>query len=175
MNPATTSDALRQLFRNAMANLPAAVNIVTTAGPAGRCGITATAVCSVSDTPPTLLFCINRNSTTVKTFEENRNICINVLPAECDELAKHFAGMSGLCMEDRFKEADWIIDGAAVPRLASALVSLGGHIVDVAQVGTHAVLFARIDDIAIRGDADALVYFDRSFRRVARQAEAAAA
>ena len=34
----------RLRFRDAMASLSAAVNIVTTDGPAGRCGITATAV-----------------------------------------------------------------------------------------------------------------------------------
>jgi len=33
------------------------------------------------------------------------------------------------------------------------------------------VIFAEIDDIAIRGDADALVYFDRSFRRLSRALE----
>ena len=169
MNRTPPSDALRLRFRDAMANLPAAVNIVTTAGPAGCCGITATAVCSVSDSPPTLLFCINRNSTTVNAFEQNRSICINVLPAECDELAKHFAGMSGLCMEDRFKAGDWVIDDGAVPRLGTALVSLSGRKVDITQVGSHAVMFAEIDDIAIRSDADALVYFDRSFRRISRE------
>ena len=167
----TGADALRLRFREAMANLPAAVNIVTTAGPAGRCGITATAVCSVSDTPPTLLFCINRNSTTLPAFEQNRQLCINVLPAECDELARHFAGMSGLSMEERFQAANWSADGGAAPRLEQALVSLLGRVVEVTQVGTHAIIFAQIDDIAIRQQADALVYFDRTFRRVTRQAE----
>lgn len=37
-------DEQRLRFRDAMASLAAAVNIVTTAGHAGRCGITATAV-----------------------------------------------------------------------------------------------------------------------------------
>ncbi|SFV11432.1 flavin reductase [Pseudoduganella namucuonensis] len=173
------TNALRQRFRDAMANLPAAVNIVTTAGPAGRCGITATAVCSVSDTPPTLLFCVNRNSSTVSAFEQNQRLCINVLPGECDELAKHFAGMSGLSMEQRFGEASWLEDGGAdgdgLPRLAPALVRLAGRIVEVTRVGTHAVIFAEIDDIAIRGDADALVYFDRTFRRISRSVECGAA
>jgi flavin reductase (NADH) len=174
MTATTDTDTLRLLFREAMANLPAAVNIVTTAGSAGRCGITATAVCSVSDTPPTLLFCLNRNSTTLPAFEENRRICVNVLPGECDELAKHFAGMSGLTMEERFAAADWIDDDGPVPRLQPALVSLSGRVVDIAQVGTHAVMFAQIDDIVIRRQADALVYFDRTFRRVARQLDHAA-
>ena len=171
MDTTPPNDALRLRFRNAMANLPAAVNVVTTAGPAGRCGITATAVCSVSDTPPTLLFCLNRNSTTLPAFAQNRRLCVNVLPAEHDELAKHFAGMSGLSMEERFAAADWIADAAPAPRLRGALVSLLGRVVDMTEVGTHAVIYAQVDDILIREDADALVYFDRTFRRVLRQAD----
>ena len=47
-------------FREAMSRLGAAVHVVTTAGPAGRAGVTATAVVSVSDQPATLLVCLNR-------------------------------------------------------------------------------------------------------------------
>ena len=42
-------------FREAMSRLGAAVHVVTTAGPAGIAGFTATAVVSVSDQPATLL------------------------------------------------------------------------------------------------------------------------
>lgn len=42
----------KQDFRDAMARLGSAVNIITTDGPAGRAGFTASAVCSVTDTPP---------------------------------------------------------------------------------------------------------------------------
>ncbi len=52
----------RDEFRDAMARLGAAVNVVTSAGPAGRGGFTASAVCSVTDDPPSLLVCLNRSS-----------------------------------------------------------------------------------------------------------------
>lgn len=41
----------QQTFRDAMSCMGAAVNIITTDGPAGRAGFTASAVCSVTDTP----------------------------------------------------------------------------------------------------------------------------
>ena len=40
-------------FRQGMSNLGAAVNVITTDGAAGQAGFTASAVCSVTDTPPT--------------------------------------------------------------------------------------------------------------------------
>lgn len=52
----------KQSFRDAMAHVGAAVNIITTDGPAGRAGFTASAVCSVTDAPPTLLVCLNRSA-----------------------------------------------------------------------------------------------------------------
>lgn len=52
----------KQSFRDAMAQVGAAVNIITTDGPAGRAGFTASAVCSVTDEPPTLLVCLNRSA-----------------------------------------------------------------------------------------------------------------
>ncbi len=49
-----TSDS----FREAMSYMAAAVNIVTSDGPGGIAGFTASSVCSVSLDPPTLLVCL---------------------------------------------------------------------------------------------------------------------
>ena len=60
--PAAVRTVEPAAFREAMCRLGAAVHVVTTAGPGGKTGATATAVCSVSDAPPTLLMCLNRRS-----------------------------------------------------------------------------------------------------------------
>ncbi len=66
-------------FRDAMARVCAPVNIVTTDGPSGRGGFTATAMCSVSDDPPSLLVCMNERSAQTGLFLTNRRFCVNVL------------------------------------------------------------------------------------------------
>jgi len=163
-----TSDISKQLFRDAMASLPAAVNIITTAGPHGRCGITASAVCSVTDSPPTMLVCINQTSYVHDTLFQNRNICINVLAAEYQDLARTFAGMTGDSMDERFGHCAWGIGISSVPVLSDAIANLEGSIVDVKTVGSHSVMFVRIDHISMREDGDGLVYFGRQFHRLAR-------
>jgi Conserved protein/domain typically associated with flavoprotein oxygenases, DIM6/NTAB family len=65
-------------FRNAMALLGGAVSVITTDGPAGRFGFTASAVCSVTDSPPTLLVCMNRSSYSNEQFKANGALCVNV-------------------------------------------------------------------------------------------------
>jgi flavin reductase len=70
---------LQTEFRNAMAQLGSAVSVITTDGPAGKFGFTASAVCSVTDQPPTLLVCMNRNSWAHAHFKQNGVLCVNVL------------------------------------------------------------------------------------------------
>src|ERR1700744_4522110 len=59
---AAMGDALESDFRKAMRTLASAVSIVSTTSDNRRFGMTATAVCSLSMAPPTLLVCINQSS-----------------------------------------------------------------------------------------------------------------
>lgn len=90
----------QQTFRDAMSCMGAAVNIITTDGPAGRAGFTASAVCSVTDTPPTLLVCLNRGASVWPVFNENRTLCVNTLSAGQEPLSNLFGGKTP--MEHRF-------------------------------------------------------------------------
>ncbi len=155
-------------FREAMAHLGAAVSVITSFGPAGRCGITATAVCSVTDTPPTLLVCINRNSALNAVIKANARLCVNVLASEHEEVARHFAGITQVTMEQRFGLHDWQLHDAAQPRLADALASLEGRVSQVQEVGTHSVMLVELEDIQVRGSGDGLVYFSRAFHPLVR-------
>ena len=168
-----TSDETRRDFRNAMACLPAAVNIITTDGPHGRCGITASAVCSVTDSPPTMLVCINQASYVHDVLRQNGIVCINVLTAECQDLARSFAGMTGCSMDERFDHCAWETGCSSVPVLSDAIANLKGSIVDIKTVGSHSVMFVRIDHVSLREDGDGLIYFGRQFHRLARPEAAA--
>jgi flavin reductase (NADH) len=55
-----------------------------------------------------------------------------------------------------------------VPVLANAIARLEGRIVDSKAVGSHSVLFVRINHISMREDGDGLIYFGRQFHRLER-------
>ncbi|HIY86869.1 MAG TPA: 4-hydroxyphenylacetate 3-monooxygenase, reductase component [Candidatus Yaniella excrementavium] len=152
-------------FRQAMAHLAAAVNIVTTEGPHGKLGITVTAVCSVTDSPPTVLVCVNQRSAAHDIFQKNGNVAINVLAGEQSELAQHFAGATRVPMEERFSWDIWDTDAQA-PTLRDARVALVGRISDTYSRGTHTVMFVEIDSIRTRNEAEALIYDSRDFHKV---------
>ncbi|HEV2502256.1 MAG TPA: flavin reductase [Mesorhizobium sp.] len=149
-------------FRDAMARVCAPVNIVTTDGPAGRGGFTATAMCSVSDDPPTLLICMNERSAQTGMFLDNRRFCVNVLTQAHMHLASKFAGAIR-DMAERYQAASWQTMPSGMPALLDAIVSFDCEIGDVNKVGTHNVMFGRVIDIRHGSGEAALLYVDRNY------------
>ena len=52
-------------FREAMGRTASGVTVVTSDGAAGRVGVTVSSLCSLSMDPPSVLFCIHRDSRTL--------------------------------------------------------------------------------------------------------------
>jgi flavin reductase len=155
----------KSTFRDAMAGLGAAVNIITSDGAAGLAGCTASAVCGVTDEPPTLLVCINRSSRNNAAFRENDKLCVNVLSAEQQALAAHFS-TSALPVGERFAAAQWDSLATGAPVLRDALASLDCEIESVTEVGTHTVFFCAVKAARTQASGDALIYFGRQYHRV---------
>src|SRR5437667_9992299 len=153
-------------FREAMSRLGAAVHVITTAGPGGKTGATATAVCSVSDAPPTLLMCLNRRSQTNPIVIENGVFCINTLGAGGTEIANIFAGRTGVQGTDRFKTGEWTVLTTGSPVLASAVIAFDCRIVEVRSVASHNVFFGAVETVRLGAAGPALVYHERAYKRV---------
>lgn len=149
-------------FRAAMARLGAAVNILVTDGPAGRHGMTASAVCSVSDSPASLLVCINRSARMHDVLVENGQLSVNVLCDGQQSLSGAFANKA-MAMDDRFAAAQWTLLEGEVPALDGALASFGCRIASVVEMGSHSVFLCEVRDIILGGEAAGLVYFDRHY------------
>ena len=157
-------------FRSAMARLGAAVNIVTTDGPAGRRGLTASAVCSVTDSPPTVLICVNRQSDSNAAFKANGLLCVNILASRHQTLSARFAGRAESA-EARFgTDHRWIRLATGAPALEDATAAVDCRITQIAEIGTHSVFFAEVVAIRLGEIPEGLIYFGRDFHRVAQVA-----
>lgn len=97
----------KQLFKDAMRHLTATVNVVTTKGEAGVNGITATAVTSLSDTPPSLLISVNKKSDFHQQVVKNKKFSVHILQEEMAEISNCFAGYKGLHGEEKFTVGHW--------------------------------------------------------------------
>ncbi|WP_437351344.1 flavin reductase [Neorhizobium petrolearium] len=148
-------------FRNGMSRLGAAVNIVTTRAPEGPFGFTASAVCSVSDTPATLLACINRQSSCFPAFQAARFFCVNTLACGHEALSNLFGGKTP--MPERFLSGRWLQGKTGAPVLEDALVSFECELAHAFDEGTHRVLFGRVVDIRRSDREAALLYCSRRY------------
>jgi flavin reductase len=155
----------KQEFRDAMARLGAAVCIITSDGEAGQTGCTATAVCSVTDDPPTLLICLNRSSRNNVAFRANGTLCVNVLAANQEDLARRFSDPN-LSAGQRFASGAWNEGDNGCPALQGAAATIECRITDISEVGTHSVFFCEVSAAHTRAESDALIYFGRSFHRL---------
>ena len=151
----------REVFRQGMSQLAAAVNVITTDGHAGKAGFTASAVCSVSDNPPTLLVCLNRSASVFEAFKENQVLCVNTLNHTQQHLSNLFGGKTP--MQTRFAEGSWTTLYTQAPVLNDALVSFDCTVEQSVSVGSHDVLICQVKAIRQQSEQKALVYFNRSY------------
>ncbi|MEM9062822.1 MAG: LysR substrate-binding domain-containing protein [Pseudomonadota bacterium] len=169
MTAASDSD-LRARFLAAMSHCAATVNVVTTDGPAGRAGVTVSAMSSVSaDTPkPTLLACVHRNSSSAPAIVENGVFCVNVLREDQSYISDAFAGRFREQLPDKFDAATWAVQATGAPRVVDPLVAFDCRVVSSDLVGTHHVFFGEVEDIFIAGHGSPLIYANRAYGAASR-------
>ena len=153
----------QESFRSAMRHLAAHVCLITTVSSNGvRSGLTATAVCSVSPDPPTLLCCVNRQIAPFAAIRESGVFAVNVLGVYDRELAERFAGV--IQGESRFETGVWTTQITGAPLLESALATFDCRLTRLEEVATHGILFGEI--LAVRSHAtktEALLYGHATF------------
>jgi flavin reductase len=151
----------RDEFRTAMARIATAVHVITTAGPGGRAGFTASAVCSVTDIPPTLLVCLNRSASVYDAFQENKMLCVNSLSRSQESLANLFGGRTP--MPERFAAASWSRLATGSPVLEGALAAFDCRVTSTFDIGTHTVFFCQVERILRDDQVKGLIYFERRY------------
>jgi flavin reductase (DIM6/NTAB) family NADH-FMN oxidoreductase RutF len=149
-----------------MSRVAGAVHLVATDGPAGRGGLTASAVSSVTDAPPTLLACINATSRSARLIRENGVFSVNTLAARHEPIAKRFA-QSAVGMEERFALGEWQTGPAGLPWLSGALASFALDVVDLRQVGSHMVVIGTVRAASSGAIEPPLVYHRRGYHTLA--------
>ncbi len=155
------------LFRDAMRRFPGVVTVVTTQDGEARRGITATAVCSVTADPPSLLVCLNKRTGTCAAVAKTGHFNVNLLGQEAEDLALRFGGAGGVTGEDKFAQGDWRRDDKGLPYLADALMSLSLDVTERTEAGSHVVYIGSIRSVRF-GEGEPLLYEQSAFRALAR-------
>jgi len=150
-------------FREALSKAITPVTILATDGPSGRAGVTCSAVCSVCDTPPTVLVCVNRSSFANGVIKANGILTVNWLSADQSELSQLFAGVGALPMPERFAKSQWGTMTSGAPYCKEAMMTLDCRVADAIEVGTHSLIFARVIATTKADERHPLAYYQRAY------------
>ncbi|WP_417689918.1 flavin reductase [Roseibium sp.] len=155
-------------FREAMSRIATAVHVLTTDGSGGRMGATVSAVCSVTDEPPTVLVCVNRSSRVHAAILENRVFCINTLDDDHRDTSDAFAGRGNMAMDDRFARTAWTPLATGSPALDEARLSIDCEVHNITEVGTHSVIIGTVADIRMNEPGNSLLYVRRGYQSLGK-------
>jgi flavin reductase (DIM6/NTAB) family NADH-FMN oxidoreductase RutF len=152
-------------FKAGMRTLAGAVNVITTAHAGHRYGMTATAVCSATAEPPTVLVCINKLAATHGAVAKAGAFCVNVLRAEDWEISTTFSGaQSG---EARFKSGNWTRLATGSPVLIDSLVSFDCRVVKKVSHGTHTIFLGQVEQMLFGQKGKPLLYSEGQYAKLA--------
>lgn len=143
-------------FRGSLGRFATGVAIVTFDGTTKRHGITVNSFTSVSMDPPLVLVSIARDT---KAHDElaDRPFTVNILGAEQQALALHFAGRPG--PEPLF------VEGETAPRLARVLAYFSCTPWAAYDGGDHTLYLGEVRDFDYR-TGDALAFANSSFTTI---------
>jgi flavin reductase (NADH) len=145
-----------------MSAFPSGVTIISTLDAQGQPrGLTCTATCSLSASPPLLLVCVDRQSNTLPAVRHSRRFVVNYLLAGRGELSNRFAGRQ----PDRWAHVSWRSTPSGMPWLnQDSLAYAECAVVDEVVGGDHVIVIGRVE----RGQPPApgtqpLIYFRRTY------------
>jgi flavin reductase (DIM6/NTAB) family NADH-FMN oxidoreductase RutF len=153
-----------------MSHAASTVNVVTTDGPAGRAGVTVSAMTSVSaDTPkPTLLVCVHHEASATPFICQNNSFCVNLLRDDQSFISDTFAGRFNAEILDKFDCADWLPMATGSPRVMDPLVAFDCKVISSEKIGTHHVFVGEVQDIFMAKRGSPLIYANRAYGRTLR-------
>ena len=155
-----------QLFKRVMRKLAGTVTVFATSSDSGQHGMTATAMCSVSADPPTILIVVNRATRTHPHIDKKQAFTVNVLAEDQVSAAELFASKT----DNQFAGVAHHLLSDGCPVIAGAAAYLHCSVESQVDVGTHTIFIGRVIEAGATR-AQPLVYQDGQYGRVSRVEE----
>ncbi len=146
-------------FKSVMKRFAATVNVITSADGDSLSGMTATAVCSVSADPPSVLIIVNRTNRSHPVIRTSRAFAINVLSVEQENLATHFASKA----PDAFAAVAHSFGTTGCPLLDDADAHLECVVTSEMDSGSHTIFVGKIISSHV-SNREPLLYHAGRFR-----------
>ncbi|QIE45209.1 flavin reductase [Pseudohalocynthiibacter aestuariivivens] len=145
-------------FKSAMADMPAAVSVITCRDWGDKpLGSTLSAVSSLSLAPPMMLACFDVGSNTLKALLPGADFMIHILAEGQEKLAYAMAGKAA----DKFGQIDWTAGARNLPEISGCAAAIHCTVGQRVPGGDHVIVTGNVRSVH-RNDALPLVYHRRS-------------
>ncbi len=158
---------LGDALKKGMRNLASGVCVITALTENGkRVAMTASSVTSVSDTPPSLLVCVNKSARLDGALSKTGDFSVNVLSKDQEEISTTCAKPAE--GDSRFSVGNWIIDqNTGLSYLDDALSVFICAKTRVVPYGTHNIYIGDITKVHFGdGEPDILVYAKGAYHNI---------
>jgi flavin reductase (DIM6/NTAB) family NADH-FMN oxidoreductase RutF len=163
-DPAAPRDAASpEAFRDVMRELASGVALATSLFEGKRAGCAVTSLASLSLSPASLLVCLKRDSSTLRSIRASGVFAVNILADRHEALARRFASATG----ERFAEGEWGALATGAPALRDALAVIDCRLERVFEHATHAILIGAAAAVTGGAGGGALLHWRSRFETLA--------
>ena len=155
----------KQLFRETLGQFATGVAVATTVDQGGGpVGVTVNSFTSVSLQPPMVLFCLDREASSLPFFVAAGSFAINVLAADQFDLCQRFARLTGDW--DRVAHSRW---ETGAPIIADSLAAIDCTLAHLYDGGDHQILVGQVLQLGCPRAAEPLIYHSGTFVHIDRR------
>ncbi len=148
-------------FKQALASWASGVTVITSRHADHVHGMTVSAFCSVSLSPPLVMVCLDKASNTLKLVEAAKVFSVNVLAQGQEELSQRFASKE---LEDvRLEGLDCKQGCNGCPHIPGAVSIMDCRVVDTLDAGDHVIYIGEVEAAEFT-ERPPLVYLRAAYR-----------
>lgn len=151
----TVTDLQNQM-KQAMGRLGASVTVITSHDGTRKYAMTATAVTSLTLSPPALLICVNHGNGLHHALSCGHGYCVNILYEDQHHISDICAAQEK--GEDKFNLGDWREGEDRIPYLADAQASIFCDLDDTHIYGSHSIFIGKVKKIITRAEISPLMF-----------------
>lgn len=148
-------------FKHALSHFASGVTIVTTAHEGTDYGLTVASFASLSLSPPLVLVCISKSSSSHEPIAASKKFGVSILASDQEAISGRFAARGG----DKFAGLDIVRGTLGIPLIGGALTTLECRVRDQVVGGDHSIFIGEVVDAQTREGAP-LLYFRAAYREM---------
>lgn len=156
--------AAARRFRDVLGRFASGVTVITTMSGDEPVGMTCQSFCSVSLSPPLVLFSPAKTSRAWPRIRQSGHFCVNLLADGQSDLSNQMASRGG----DKFAGVDWTTSPVTgSPVLAGTLGYIDCNVHAVYEAGDHYVVLGAVRELHTTDVPEPLVFSQGKYRSLA--------